>query len=101
MKYVRAKDQKDIKVGSMVRLLPTMGWRQTPTNPIGGIGVVTKVRIGASGIYVKWKFNGTGEPINKQNGAYILGRDLEILEDNSIKSFHIRTNTFLYYDKRF
>ena len=46
MKYVRAKDQKDIKVGSMVRLLPTMGWGQDPSNPIGGIGVVTKVRIG-------------------------------------------------------
>ena len=94
MKYVRAKDQKDIKVGSMVRLLPTMGWGQDPSNPIGGIGVVTKVRIGASGIYVKWKFNGTGEPINKQNGAYILGRDLEILEDNSIKSFSHKNKHF-------
>ena len=69
MKYVRAKDQKDIKVGSMVRLLPTMGWRQTPTNPIGGIGVVAKVRIGTSGIHVRWS-NGV------DNDGYILGRDI-------------------------
>lgn len=94
MKYVRAKDQKDIKVGSMVRLLPTMGWGQNPSNPIGGIGVVTKVCTGTSGIHVKWEFNGTGEPINKQNGAYILGRDLEILEDNSIKSFSYKNKHF-------
>ena len=42
----------------------------------------------------RWKFNGTGEPINKQNGAYILGRDLEILEDNSIKSFSHKNKHF-------
>ena len=94
MKYVRAKNQKDIKVGDIVRLLPTMCWRQTPSNPIGGIGVVIKVHIGESGIHVEWKFNGTGEPINRQNGSYILGRDLEILEDNSIKSFSHKNKHF-------
>ena len=94
MKYVRAKNQKDIKVGDIVRLLPTMCWRQTPSNPIGGIGVVIKVHIGESGIRVRWQFDKYGVPMDKQNGAYILGRDLEILEDDSIKSFSHKNKHF-------
>lgn len=79
MRFRRSEDQENIAEGDLVRLLPTMIYIPSMSNPVGAIGSVSLVGtfMGEESIHVKWLFDVDLKPIRIFNSGYRMHRDLE------------------------